>query len=157
MSVLEFDKVSYRYPGDEKTILDNLSFAVEPGSFHCILGVSGCGKSTIFRLTNGLLHQTEGRVLVGGEPVGGRRHVCGYMPQKDLQFAWRTVGENLALPMEIRGGIPKKEKNGDKNLLRSSVAPEARSMYTAVSSTISAGRMVNSSFSPWAAPSNIRS
>ncbi len=110
MSVLEFDKVTYRYPGDDKNILENLSFAVEPGSFHCILGVSGCGKSTIFRLTNGLLHQTEGRVLVGGEPVGGRRHVCGYMPQKDLLFPWRTVGENLALPMEIRGGIPKKEQ-----------------------------------------------
>lgn len=110
MSVLEFDKVSYRYPGDEKNILDNLSFAVEPGSFHCILGVSGCGKSTIFRVINGLLTRTSGRVLVDGAPVGGGRHVCGYMPQKDLLFPWRTVGENLALPMEIRGGIPKKEQ-----------------------------------------------
>ena len=51
MKALEFDRVSYRYPEDDFDIIDNLSFSVEPGSFHCIVGVSGCGKSTILRLT----------------------------------------------------------------------------------------------------------
>lgn len=48
MSILRFDNVSYQYPGEDFDIIDGLSFSVEPGSFHCIVGVSGCGKSTIF-------------------------------------------------------------------------------------------------------------
>lgn len=102
---LEFDQVSYQYPGEDFDIIDRLSFSVEPGSFHCILGTSGCGKSTIFRMTNGLLTPKSGTIRIGG---GLTR--CGYMPQKDLLFPWRTVGENLALPLEIQGGHSKKEQ-----------------------------------------------
>ena len=110
MSLLEFDHVSYQYPGEDFDIIDQLSFQVEPGSFHCIIGVSGCGKSTIFRMTNGLLEPKSGTIRVGGESIAGQKHYCGYMPQKDLLFPWRTIGENLALPMEIRGGYSKKEQ-----------------------------------------------
>lgn len=102
MSVLSFDHVSYQYPGEDFDIIDELSFEVEPGSFHCILGVSGCGKSTIFRMTNGLLKPKKGTIRVNGEPIEGQKHYCGYMPQKDLLFPWRSVGENLALPLEIQ-------------------------------------------------------
>ena len=102
MSVLSFDHVSYQYPSEDFDIIDELSFEVEPGSFHCILGVSGCGKSTIFRMTNGLLKQKKGTIRVNGEPIEGQKHYCGYMPQKDLLFTWRSVGENLALPLEIQ-------------------------------------------------------
>ena len=110
MSVLEFDRVSYQYPGEDFDIIDRLSFSVERGSFHCIIGVSGCGKSTIFRMTNGLLQPKCGEIRVDGAPIAGQKHYCGYMPQKDLLFPWRTVGENLALPLEIRGGMSKKEQ-----------------------------------------------
>lgn len=110
MSELEFDHVSYQYPGEDFDIIDDLSFSVEPGSFHCIIGVSGCGKSTIFRMTNGLLQPKSGTIRVGGKPIGEQKHYCGYMPQKDLLFPWRTIGENLALPLEIMGGHSKAEK-----------------------------------------------
>ena len=109
MSMLEFDRVSYRYPEEDFDIIDRLSFSVEPGSFHCILGVSGCGKSTIFRMTGGLLQPKSGVIRVNGSPVAGRGRFCGYMPQKDLLFPWRTIGENLALPLEIQG-VPKKDR-----------------------------------------------
>ena len=102
MSVLSIDHVSYQYPGEDFDIIDELSFEVEPGSFHCILGVSGCGKSTIFRMTNGLLKPKKGTIRVNGGPIEGQKHYCGYMPQKDLLFPWRSVGENLALPLEIQ-------------------------------------------------------
>lgn len=101
MKALEFQGVSYRYPGEGFDMIDNLSFSVEPGSFHCIIGVSGCGKSTIFRLINGLLKPKSGEILVDGVPIREKKHYCGYMPQKDLLFPWRTVGENLSLPLEI--------------------------------------------------------
>lgn len=109
-SVLEFAQVSYQYPGEDFDIVDRLSFQVEPGSFHCVLGVSGCGKSTIFRMTNGLLKPKNGEIRVNGTPIGEQKHYCGYMPQKDLLFPWRTVGENLALPLEIQGKLSKKEQ-----------------------------------------------
>ena len=102
MSILRFDNVSYQYPGESFDIIDRLSFSVEPGSFHCIVGVSGCGKSTIFRLINGLLPPKGGTISVNGKPITAREHYCGYMPQKDMLFPWRTIGENLALPLEIQ-------------------------------------------------------
>ena len=110
MSLLEFEHVSYQYPGEDFDIIDDLSFSVESGSFHCIIGVSGCGKSTIFRMTNGLLQPKSGTIRVGGKPIGEQKHYCGYMPQKDLLFPWRTIAENLALPLEIRGGLSKAER-----------------------------------------------
>lgn len=110
MSILEFEQVSYQYPSEDFDIIDQLSFSVEPGSFHCIIGVSGCGKSTIFRMTNGLLQPKGGTIRVGGVPITEQKHYCGYMPQKDLLFPWRTIGENLALPLEIQGGTTKQER-----------------------------------------------
>lgn len=110
MSILSFENVAYQYPGDGYSIVDNLSFHVAPGSFHCIIGVSGCGKSTIFRLTNGLLQPKSGMIKVNGIPVRGQKHYCGYMPQKDMLFPWRTIGENLALPLEIQRKYAKAEQ-----------------------------------------------
>lgn len=110
MSILNFDNVSYRYPGDDVDIIDRLSFSVEPGSFHCIIGTSGCGKSTIFRLINGLLQPKAGTVCVNGRHITGQKHYCGYMPQKDMLFPWRTIGENLALPLEIQRKYNKAEQ-----------------------------------------------
>lgn len=110
MSILRFDNVSYQYPGEDFDIIDGLSFSVEPGSFHCIVGVSGCGKSTIFRMINGLLPPKVGTISVNGKPITAREHYCGYMPQKDMLFPWRTIGENLALPLEIQRGYTKAQQ-----------------------------------------------
>ncbi len=108
--MLKFEQVSYQYPGDDYNLIDQLSFQVEPGSFHCVLGVSGCGKSTIFRMTNGLLQPKSGVIRVNGQPIENQKHYCGYMPQKDLLFPWRSIGENLALPLEIQKKYSKKEQ-----------------------------------------------
>ncbi len=110
VSALELEGVSYQYPGEAFDIVDNLSLRVEKGSFHCIVGASGCGKSTIFRLINGLLPLKAGAIRIGGVPAGTGKGACGYMPQKDLLFPWRTVWENVALPLEIQGGCSKRER-----------------------------------------------
>ncbi|MCI8477254.1 MAG: ABC transporter ATP-binding protein [Oscillospiraceae bacterium] len=109
-AALEFQAVSYQYPAEAFNLIDRLSFSIAPGSFHCIIGASGCGKSTIFRLINGLLVPNAGEIQVGGTPIGGLRQYCGYMPQQDLLFPWRTVGQNVALPLEVRGGLSRKER-----------------------------------------------
>ena len=110
MSILRFDNVSYQYPGQDFDLIDRLSFSVEPGSFHSIIGISGCGKSTIFRMINGLLQPKKGNIFVNGNPISGQNLYCGYMPQKDMLFPWRTIGENLALPLEIQRKYTKAEQ-----------------------------------------------
>ncbi|MDY3052197.1 MAG: ABC transporter ATP-binding protein [Ndongobacter sp.] len=101
--MLNFQDVSYRYPSDSHPTIEHLSFSVPEGAFCCIIGPSGCGKSTIFRLINGLLPPDSGTIQLAGKSIAGRKGYCGYMPQKDLLFPWRTVGENVALPLEISG------------------------------------------------------
>ena len=107
--MLTFDNVRFQYDSEDFSIIDHLSFTVDDGEFVCVIGPSGCGKSTIFRLVNKLLTPAEGTVLVNGTPIEKQKNYCGYMPQQDLLFPWRTVKENLMLPMEIRGGISKAE------------------------------------------------
>ncbi|MDO5142463.1 MAG: ABC transporter ATP-binding protein [Eubacteriales bacterium] len=107
--MLSFQDVSFRYDGDTSYVLDALSFHVAPGEFVSVIGPSGCGKSTIFRLVNQLLPRESGTICVGGLPIDGRRGYCGYMPQRDLLFPWRTVADNLRLPMEIQGGYSRAE------------------------------------------------
>ena len=107
--MLTFDNVRFQYDSEDFSIIDHLSFTVDDGEFMCVIGPSGCGKSTIFRLVNKLLTPAEGTVLVNGTPIEKQKNYCGYMPQQDLLFPWRTVKENLMLPMEIQGGISKAE------------------------------------------------
>lgn len=103
--MLDFENVTFRYPGAEHPALENLSFHINSGEFVSLIGASGCGKSTVFRLACGLLKPSEGRILAGGKDIAGLKQWCGYMPQRDLLFPWRTVEENLRLPLEIRGGF----------------------------------------------------
>lgn len=107
--MLKFRHVTFQYEVEDFNIIDDLSFHIAPGEFVSIIGASGCGKSTIFRLTNQLLPMKSGEILVGGKDIHAQKRYCGYMPQKDLLFPWRTVGQNLRLPLEIRGGLSNAE------------------------------------------------
>ena len=82
--------------------VDGLDLDIPKGKIIGLVGESGCGKSTIFRMINGLLPPKAGTISVNGKPITAREHYCGYMPQKDMLFPWRTIGENLALPLEIQ-------------------------------------------------------
>lgn len=101
MTALEFSEVRFRYTAESPLLLDGLSFRVEAGEFVSILGPSGAGKSSLFRLMNGLLAPESGKILVGGASVSAEQSRCGYMPQQDLLFPWRTVAENVGLPLEL--------------------------------------------------------
>ena len=107
--MLEFQSVSFRYPQDDYWMMQNLSFTIEDGAFVSIIGSSGCGESTIFRLIDGLEVPSSGQILWDGVPVDAAHRAGAYMPQKDLLFPWRTVGDNVAFPLEIRR-MPKKEQ-----------------------------------------------
>lgn len=98
--MLAFNHVSFGYDKSNQ-ILDELSFSVHPGEFISILGVSGSGKSTIFRLVTGLDEPEKGDVILESVKNGNRLGKVAYMPQQDLLLPWRTILENAYLPLEL--------------------------------------------------------
>lgn len=84
--------------------LSNVSLDVMPGEFVVLLGPSGCGKSTLLNIIAGLLPATSGSVTVGGRPVTGVPDSIGMMFQKATLLPWRTLRQNIALPIEMSQG-----------------------------------------------------
>ena len=100
--VLEFKDVrlAYHTKAGETLAAEHMSFCVDEGEFIAVIGPSGCGKTTVLSLAAGLLRPSAGEVLVrGGAAQAGN---IGYMLQKDELFPWRTVEQNIVLPLEIR-------------------------------------------------------
>jgi NitT/TauT family transport system ATP-binding protein len=83
--------------------LDGLSFAAEEGEFLAIVGPSGCGKSTLLRLLAGLEHPISGEVCFHGQPLTAPRREIGFVFQRATLMPWRTVLDNIALPLEVNG------------------------------------------------------
>lgn len=115
--MLSFDGVSFAYKSGN-SILDNLSFNILPGEFISIIGVSGSGKSTIFRLVTGLDEPSGGTISLEGDQNSQRLGKVGYMPQQDLLLPWRTILENAYLPLEIAGLDKKAAKEQVQPLLQ---------------------------------------
>ena len=66
--MLKFDNISFKYESDDYEMIRNLSFSVNDGEFISIIGASGCGKSTIFRLINGLEKPDNGKIFIDERP-----------------------------------------------------------------------------------------
>lgn len=102
---LAFENISFTYQSGktDKQILKGADLTIKKGEFVSIIGASGSGKSTIFRLITGLEHPQAGEIRLAGIRCEKRLGRVGYMPQRDLLMPWRTVRENAALPLEIKG------------------------------------------------------
>ena len=87
----------------EFVALDDVSLDVRGSEFVSIVGPSGCGKSTLLGMMAGLVPITEGRIVVGGRTVDGVDPRLGYVFQRDAVFPWKTVAENVGLPLLFRG------------------------------------------------------
>lgn len=87
----------------ETQVLDHISLTVPKGKFVSIIGPSGCGKSTLFQVIGGLIKPEEGRVYMDGTETTGEKGHISYMPQQPALFPWRTIEDNVILPLEIAG------------------------------------------------------
>ena len=85
--------------------LSNVSLGVEKGDFISLIGPSGCGKTTLLRVIADLEHPTDGSISIHGmTPEEARiKRAYGYVFQAPALYPWRTIGKNIALPLEIMG------------------------------------------------------
>jgi NitT/TauT family transport system ATP-binding protein len=92
--------------GSRVLALDDVSFDVREGELVTIVGPSGCGKSTLLHIMAGVLERSAGDILLRGEPIAGPRRDVGVVFQEPLLLPWRTVLDNILLPIEVHGLKP---------------------------------------------------
>ena len=95
--------------GSELVVLDQISLDVEDKEFVCILGSSGCGKTTLLRLIAGLDEAQSGSIVLDGEEIRGTSSKVGMVFQEYSLFPWRTVIDNIAFGLQMQG-VPLDER-----------------------------------------------
>ncbi|WP_165043227.1 MULTISPECIES: ABC transporter ATP-binding protein [unclassified Adlercreutzia] len=108
MNDIVVDNLSFAYPETDRLILNNVHMKVNAGDFVCLLGQSGCGKSTFLRLLAGLEKPTSGSISVGGQQVRGTSLTRSVVFQDYGLFPWMSSGENIVLALRQR--YPEKSK-----------------------------------------------
>jgi len=102
VAVKELSK-HYLSRGESVCALQQINFSVGEGEFVAIVGPSGCGKSTLLKILAGLLSPSEGEACLRGTPITGPRPDIGVVFQSPVLFPWRTVLENVLLPVDVQG------------------------------------------------------
>ena len=124
--MIEFRGVEKVFPdprGGEITAVRELNLVVRDGETHCLIGTSGCGKTTTLRMVNRLEEPTSGRLLVGGDDVAGldvyqlRRRI-GYVIQAGGLFPHMTVAKNVGIMCELSGWAAEDTKKRVTELLQ---------------------------------------
>lgn len=95
---------------DGKTIIEDVNIILHENEVVCILGISGVGKTTLFNIISGLVQPDEGQVLLDGVDITGKAGQISYMLQKDLLLPYRTIEDNVALPLIVRGENKKQSR-----------------------------------------------
>jgi NitT/TauT family transport system ATP-binding protein len=101
--MIELREVSHAYTtqAGPLPVLDKLDIAIPENTFCAVVGPSGCGKSTLTRLVSGLMKPTEGQVWLHSQLVKSPRPTVGMAFQNPVLLEWRTILDNVLLPMEI--------------------------------------------------------
>jgi NitT/TauT family transport system ATP-binding protein len=99
---------AYRKADGQTQILEDINIEVQSGEFVSILGASGCGKTTLLRIIDGLEMPTSGHVLVNGKVVDRPGPDRGFVFQQDRLMPWRTLWKNASIGLEFRG-VPRRQ------------------------------------------------
>jgi NitT/TauT family transport system ATP-binding protein len=100
VSLLALQQVRFAFPGWPPTV-DGADLEVEEGAFHCLVGRSGCGKTTLLKLAAGLLVPDSGRVLFRGRPHDAIGPDIGFVFQSPNLLEWHRVVDNVLLPVSL--------------------------------------------------------
>jgi NitT/TauT family transport system ATP-binding protein len=100
---LAVEDMSYAFPdGNGRFVLANVSLAINPGAFVTLVGPSGVGKSTLLRILGGLLRPSAGQIWRNGQLAHTNDEPVGVVFQRDNLMPWRTVYDNVRLPLELQ-------------------------------------------------------
>ena len=92
----------------ELLVLDNISFNVGDGEFLCIVGPTGCGKTTFLNSLTKIYDIDRGSILISGEEVNPKKHRLAYIMQEYSTMSWRNVRQNVSFGLEVMK-LPQKE------------------------------------------------
>ena len=93
---------------DDLHVLDDVSFNIRKGEFLCVVGPTGCGKTTFLNLLTRIYMPTRGQLYIDGEPADPKKHNLSVVFQEPSAMPWLTVDKNLRFGMEIKN-LPKEE------------------------------------------------
>jgi len=105
---LALDGVAKHFQARDRVVhaLEATTLTVVGGEFVALVGPSGCGKSTLLNIISGLTPASEGSVRLDGQAIAGVSRRVGYITQQDNLFPWRTLRDNVALPLELASVAP---------------------------------------------------
>ena len=116
MNDITVNGLSFRYADSDQLILQDVNMRVREGDFVCLLGQSGCGKSTFLRLMAGLEAPSSGSICVDGQPIDGTSLERSVVFQDYGLFPWMSAGENIVLALRQR--FPEKSKAECRDIAR---------------------------------------
>ena len=102
IAVAGLNKIYRTREGEKIHALADVNFSIREGEFITVVGPSGCGKSTLLKILAGILRRTSGEVGMRGQPIDGPSRDVGVVFQAPVLLPWRTVLENVMLPVEIQ-------------------------------------------------------
>lgn len=88
---------------DALEVLKNCSFNIARGEFICVVGPTGCGKTTFLNTLTCLIPPTSGEILIDGEPADPKKHNLSFVFQEPSAMPWLTVEDNIAFGMKLKG------------------------------------------------------
>ena len=92
-------------------VLKNCSFQIKQGEFVCVVGPTGCGKTTFLNLLTCLIEPTSGQILIDGKPADPKVHDLAFVFQEPSVFPWLTVEDNLKYGLKIKNVRPSLSMN----------------------------------------------
>lgn len=116
MSFLTIDKASFCYQGTD-AVVDRVEWTIAEGEFHCLVGRSGCGKTTLLKIAAGLLLPTEGSIHIQGSEVRAPREQVGFVFQSPTLLDWLSVLDNVLLPVSLKRGVQPGDRDKAQELL----------------------------------------
>ncbi len=129
IDISHVDKIFVTVRNERIHALSDINLTVADKEFVTIVGPSGCGKSTLLKILAGLLDLTRGAVTLDGTPVKSPRRDIGIMFQNPVLLPWRTVLENIMLPVEVQGRPKAEAMARARDLLKMVGLPDFENKY----------------------------